>query len=871
MGIPRFYKVIAERYPLSIEETRDNQGFDNLYIDMNGIIHMKTHDNGQIDSSISWDEMSERICMYMEQVFNVVSPKDLLFISVDGVACRMKMNQQRARRFCKVSTKNEDEEFNPNQISPGTEFMEYLQEKILLFIRKKRNINKKWKNINIIFSGHRVPGEGEHKIISYIKSTKKESQKKRHCIHGLDADLILLTMLTNMPQFSILREEMNIKNEKTGKFLYLHTNIVQEYLMLEMGIKQVEAQRIKDTAEDIIFLMTLFGNDFLPSMFELLESFDAVLGMYASYYRYRKERLHRNGVINWVELHHFMEFLVQYERVIYLFGEMKLEVPKRMHRYDSVQLLFEKPQLFYNLAESLMKQYLEIGYPKYITKSVLLTFNSSREGIKCAFLKAFLKKYGSGAAIMNEENKKAIKALKNLPVIENLPKDMAVDAVWNIYKEIRYKKKEIDPKIADSYLLGLQWVSMYYFAECDSWRWFYPCHYPVFLCDVYNYLSAHIERAKKAENKKEDKKEGTEAEVEEIHKQFKEKLQIQINLQQKKDQTQEQAIQKQNEVNINRHVKKQLENGTGYGNDKPVSAFVQLLCILPEKDKYIIPKALHEIFYVLKEYYPLSFKMDQDRKKASWEAFPLIPFIDIGAVEREVEKRSNLLTPEEKKRNTEDSIKLYYKDGEEIEKIPYEEKSRIEAYKKISKCTTNQNNKQSPFIPSLHLKTVSYKMSKVVNSRFRQERKRVVLTVEPCIKIVENTLIVAKKKSKISETHIFSGNGTYIGFPYLVPCKILEIGSLETRKAFSAKNNINSDVESSADNSDSKRNYIEKIDANLSTSQRKELDNFCRSLFRNKGIFVLEREKYAKCIVKEKECIFPLEVIVCSKKITLHQ
>ena len=56
----------------------------------------------------------------------------------------------------------------------------------------------------VVFSGPDVPGEGEHKVMDMIRKIQEEEKelakldptfepkRKRHCMYGLDADLIML-------------------------------------------------------------------------------------------------------------------------------------------------------------------------------------------------------------------------------------------------------------------------------------------------------------------------------------------------------------------------------------------------------------------------------------------------------------------------------------------------------------------------------------------------------------------------------------------------------------------------------------------------------------------------------------------------------
>lgn len=61
--------------------------FDNLYLDMNGIIHNCSHPNdNDVHFRITEEQIFKDIFFYLETLFNMIKPQQLFFLAVDGVA-----------------------------------------------------------------------------------------------------------------------------------------------------------------------------------------------------------------------------------------------------------------------------------------------------------------------------------------------------------------------------------------------------------------------------------------------------------------------------------------------------------------------------------------------------------------------------------------------------------------------------------------------------------------------------------------------------------------------------------------------------------------------------------------------------------------
>lgn len=109
----------------------------------------------------------------------------------------------------------------------GTPFMARLSDQLNYFINQKITSDSSWSGIQVILSGHSVPGEGEHKIMEYIRLSRAQPDYNpniRHCLYGLDADLIMLGLCSHDPHFCLLREEVKFgpsRGKKNGNSGYV--------------------------------------------------------------------------------------------------------------------------------------------------------------------------------------------------------------------------------------------------------------------------------------------------------------------------------------------------------------------------------------------------------------------------------------------------------------------------------------------------------------------------------------------------------------------------------------------------------------------------------------------------------------------------
>uniref|UniRef100_A0A6C0F5J8 Xrn1 N-terminal domain-containing protein n=1 Tax=viral metagenome TaxID=1070528 RepID=A0A6C0F5J8_9ZZZZ len=283
MGIPSLFRTVIEKYH-DIHYWDANLQVDQLYLDYNCLIHYcKSKVN--ITSTMSLRDIEEELIAEVIKytsyiVTQIVKPKKFVFIAIDGSVPMGKMVKQRQRRYKKVQDDvykrklkhryniETKLEFDGNKITPGTPFMSKLASRIKNFAMIgafSKHIKNPTKQYKVFISDANLPGEGEQKIMQFIRngSPKLNGESPSMVIYGLDADLIMLSMQLQK-NVKLLREPQNtsveIQSYSDSEFIYFDVDKCADCLIKDFNLSHYDRKQIID---DIIFITFFGGNDFV--------------------------------------------------------------------------------------------------------------------------------------------------------------------------------------------------------------------------------------------------------------------------------------------------------------------------------------------------------------------------------------------------------------------------------------------------------------------------------------------------------------------------------------------------------------------------------------------------------------------------------
>ncbi|KAH9998847.1 exonuclease II [Russula compacta] len=689
MGVPKFFRYISERYPLTSQLIEENSipEFDNLYLDFNGIIHACSHPNDEdAHFRMSEEQIYTSIFAYVDHLFGRIKPKKLFFMAVDGVAPRAKMNQQRGRRFRtakearevrekaerKGETLPDEKAFDSNCITPGTLFMAKLSEQLRYFVNKKITEDANWREIQVVLSGHEVPGEGEHKIMEYIRLSKAQpdyNPNVRHCLYGLDADLIMLGLLSHDPHFCLLREEVKFgpaakKKNNVGlesiNFYLLHLSLMREYLDLEfrdVGRLLPFGYNLERVIDDFIVLAVFIGNDFLPHLPDLHIHENGLEQLFEVYMRVLPSLggyLNESGTIDTKRLQVILDEMVDWDKEI-----------------------FEREYADMNWFKGKQSKHIRQLHRAKKRNSLVLTL-SQRE-IFDKVQRFVLQQRGGGGGASGKAAR--LEMLNDFPArdrsfINSLAADLHLELAWDEYDENdrnivtfsvlgSLEEPRADPEDEDEGDED-EWVS----DEEDE--------------EARNAVDRVLDKYRKAkvlEHPSEDFDERYEETLKEKMDEWKRsyymgKLGINYDDPEEMGKLAYRYVEGLQWVMhyyysgvaswswfYNYHYAPRVSDLKGVGEmtfdfelGKPFKPFEQLMGVLPEASKGLLPEAYQDLMWdsasPILDFYPQEFEQDLNGKKQEWEAVVKIPFIDEKRLLHAMQSREHRLTASETRRNT---------------------------------------------------------------------------------------------------------------------------------------------------------------------------------------------------------------------------
>lgn len=471
MGIPHYFRIIAQTYPGIVGLVQPPT--DHIFFDFNGAIHQsakKVIDNvknkstviniadlygisdgvEEMDAGCDLEkvpaiekEIMEAVETYLRDLVKYVKPKKGAYIYMDGVAPHAKLIQQRKRRYLSLlrhKLLHTDPIWDTNAISPGTLFMIRLAG----FLRTKLRNNPLGAEFHTRYSFSDENGEAEHKIFASMTSIPRD---EKILIHGLDADLIMLALLSHRPNITLMREPHD-----GADFQFLNIDRLREGILKELATKymwpiEIEKDNFKnnnewlfnheacDAIESYVVWCFFLGNDFLPHLPTLHLQKNGLEKILASS-QYTMLVNSANSTIDWDVMYRILEELSVEENDV-MFNLISENIRRKCHAKTDEEKVDMYPLLEENKSELVMELYNRSG------------------GI----------------------NNTAWRSLYYKKLFHTRLHDLSV--ITEACRE---------------YMTGIEWTYRYYKRLSRDSTWYYPYSYAPTMADLMNHISIYKEK-----------------------------------------------------------------------------------------------------------------------------------------------------------------------------------------------------------------------------------------------------------------------------------------------------------------------------------------------------------------------------------------
>lgn len=512
MGIPKFFRFLQESYP-DIVSPNLVKKVASLWVDANAKIYTACDNvygfndrnpeealrKNQIAQNPDNKQQTYENCIretidVLKNLIKKVEPEEVLGIMFDGLIPLAKIYQTRERRYRgalpkqEISEETEEDyenvptgegkgdvkqnkygwkqkmkDYSRIMITPGTTFMYDIDAFLSEWIMKDDPSFPPQK----VYSSYKSDshGEGEHKIFDYLKKYYGKDGKfdsiesddmKYHVIHGLDADLILLSLLSDIEGIILMRHDYGN---------YVMIDRLRSHILRDMVVdgKQVSS---KILISDFCCIMALIGNDFLKAHIMCSKMENAIPMLIEAYHKLNKQFTNEEGKIDFSVFEEYCNLLVEKEPVF--------------------------------VVEHLMDALKEI--PLYRSFPAEMTIGEIRKELKIKL-----------NSVEEMESKDDINKLENY-ITGNMSKiykmfrdqynkNAVVPYAYNVFDRLGVAdiKEMIDVKNVSSstirnfcfkYLEGIQWNIVYYLFGHNQTRnnWGFNYHYSPLMIDLVEYM-----------------------------------------------------------------------------------------------------------------------------------------------------------------------------------------------------------------------------------------------------------------------------------------------------------------------------------------------------------------------------------------------
>lgn len=429
MGIPSYFSQLVKSHPTILRRISTHpMSVDNLYMDCNSAIYDAYYSLAHTNTPVTNSAVIRRTVDSINHVICQIRPSKTLILAFDGVAPVAKLEQQRVRRmktlyqktfFADITAKSCG--WDTTCITPGTEFMKELDAAIC---------STQFYAAEIHISPSGVAGEGEHKIMSFIRQHPDKHRDQTTVIYGLDADLIMLSLshLYICPNLYLFRETPEFAKSldaslEANELYAMNISTLSEWVVRDLT--GADMTRLPTTlryryVQDYVFLCFMLGNDFLPHF----PALNIRTGGLTKLFNVYRETMYKNKL-----------FLVSQTTICW----------KHVKKIIKIMSACEQSYI--------CEEYSTRG--KYTNKSW---------------------------------------SIDNVPRIDRVAESIISPdrCGWEerYYRQLFSIQREPDRmrQISINYIEGLEWTLKYYLEGCPDWNWKYKYQYPPLLVDLVNFV-----------------------------------------------------------------------------------------------------------------------------------------------------------------------------------------------------------------------------------------------------------------------------------------------------------------------------------------------------------------------------------------------